>query len=825
MKKNILQIVLLLAIAFMPVKQISAQEGIRYISNGPVPEVKIYSSGKVENIYIEAQNRMKSGAKPLSTFEVEYIDFSDEAKVAFGRAVELWSYLVSSKVPIKINATWTSLATGVLGSCGPATFYRNFPNAPKTNTWYPVALANKIAGYDLDTGIGDINARFNKDFTWYLGTDGICPRTKFDFVSVVLHELGHGLGFIGSADVVDANGSWGSGTEFPFIFDQFAYNGSDQLLINTGLFANPSPELKTQYTSGNVYFHSELSDIASEGHAKLYTPSTWNSGSSYSHLDEIYNNTSNTLMTYSSGYGEVTHHPGDITLGMFAEMGWVNILFNHSQLKDIEPPSNPTFEVEILGDSAIVEGSIYLHYSTDNFTTDNKVSLTTLNDTLFSAQIPITYEGKVNYYFEATNSLNRKYFHPVQQTEAITNTFSFSIGADVTPPIIKHQPESFTLASASTYPLTLNAFDNLGLDSIYVEYKINEEASKKIKCTFTGDYDPFNYQIYNVTLPLGEGLSDGDIINYKIVAVDLSSNRNTSTLPLSDWFKVKIYNFLDPAQDITINFDGEDDASLFILSGFTIGQPSGFSSKALHSPHPYEEGQNFPSDEISYTTLLRVPIILKNEDSWIRFDEIVIVEPGDRGTSYGDQRFWDYVILEGSKDMGETWDAIANGYDCSINKTFKTAFSENQNGSESMYKSNMINLLGSTKFSGGDEILIRFRLWSDQASVGWGWAIDNIEIQGSVSSVPDANVPANQISIFPNPSSNGLFNIYLTSEVNISQLSVAAYNVSGSQVYLQQYEGFDRQQINLDLSHLPSGIYFIKVKTSTETRTERIVIR
>ena len=43
-------------------------------------------------------------------------------------------------------------------------------------------------------------------------------------MSVVLHELGHGLGFAGSMDVDGALGSWGLGTAFPIIYDRFVEN-------------------------------------------------------------------------------------------------------------------------------------------------------------------------------------------------------------------------------------------------------------------------------------------------------------------------------------------------------------------------------------------------------------------------------------------------------------------------------------------------------------------------------------------------------------------------------------------------------------------------
>jgi hypothetical protein len=146
-------------------------------------------------------------------------------------------------------------------------------------------------------------------------------------VTVVLHELGHGLGFGGSMRVGSSCGSgmgcWGLGTGYPFTYDRFAENGSEQSLLNTSLFPNPSAALAAQLTGNNIYFDGPATRAANNNQrAKLYAPGTWQQGSSYSHLDEIYNNTQNALMTYSVGAAESIHSPGPIMLGMFEDMGW-----------------------------------------------------------------------------------------------------------------------------------------------------------------------------------------------------------------------------------------------------------------------------------------------------------------------------------------------------------------------------------------------------------------------------------------------------------------------------------------------------------------------
>jgi hypothetical protein len=148
---------------------------------------------------------------------------------------------------------------------------------------------------------------------------------------VVLHEIGHGLGFFGSMQVSGLQGSWGFGTSdpaVPAIYDRFAEDENGAALINTARFGNPSPVLANVLQSGDVFFSGPESDVAAAIEpgpipVELYAPTDWNSGSSYSHVDEAtYPSTDpNALMTPRVG-NEVIHQVGPIVCGMFADMGW-----------------------------------------------------------------------------------------------------------------------------------------------------------------------------------------------------------------------------------------------------------------------------------------------------------------------------------------------------------------------------------------------------------------------------------------------------------------------------------------------------------------------
>ncbi|MBN2390429.1 MAG: hypothetical protein JXR84_06885, partial [Anaerolineae bacterium] len=248
-----------------------------------------------------------------------------DAQTAFEYTKGIWESLINSSVTIQIDACWAELDPGVLGYSGADSYHRNFTNAPESDTWYQSSLANALSGSDLNgTSDPDMHIAYSRTYDWYFGTDGQTPSTEMDFVTVVLHEIAHGLGFSGSMNVSAGQGSWGYSTSYPFIYDRFAENGAGQSLINTGLFPNPSTALATQLTSNNVYFDGTYANAANGGtRPKLYAPSTWNPGSSYSHLDyDTYNDTVNALMVYAVSSGESVHDPGPVTLGILKDLGW-----------------------------------------------------------------------------------------------------------------------------------------------------------------------------------------------------------------------------------------------------------------------------------------------------------------------------------------------------------------------------------------------------------------------------------------------------------------------------------------------------------------------
>jgi len=127
--------------------------------------------------------------------------------IAFQFAADLWGASLDSNIDIQIQASFDPLGANVLGAAGAAFSIRNFNNLAAAgfpggdpNTNYHIALADKRAGFDLLTAFGltaatpEIVAQFSSDFDFYLGLDNN-HGVQNDLVVVLLHELGHGLGF------------------------------------------------------------------------------------------------------------------------------------------------------------------------------------------------------------------------------------------------------------------------------------------------------------------------------------------------------------------------------------------------------------------------------------------------------------------------------------------------------------------------------------------------------------------------------------------------------------------------------------------------------
>ncbi len=282
--------------------------------------VVCHASGETGHSFIppppEFLSQLKSAVK-TSDIVVRYDGFPDSARAAFEYAVEIWESLLSSSVPIYMDARWEVLGSTTLGSCGANYFYRNFEGAPLADTYYPTAIVEKITRKEI-TGQSDpdMSAYFNSSVPWYFGIDGKAPSDRYDFVSTVLHEIAHGLGFTGfmGANTSNLTGYYDLfNDDLPAVFDTFIEDFNGRQLTDRSVYANPSNDLYKSMVSNQLYSGSPVAYAwGFDNRPRLYAPFTFKEGSSIYHLnDQSYPyGTVNALMTPSAGKGEVIHSPG-----------------------------------------------------------------------------------------------------------------------------------------------------------------------------------------------------------------------------------------------------------------------------------------------------------------------------------------------------------------------------------------------------------------------------------------------------------------------------------------------------------------------------------
>lgn len=266
-----------------------------------------------------------SGGNPATTV-------GEARLIAFQFAANLWGSCLTSAVEIKIKARMDTLpgdANGaVLGQAGTATIHQNFPSAPIANTYYPQALANSLAGIDLDPVNADINATFNSDVDgpvvlgntdWYYGLDSN-PGGDIDFVSVVLHELGHGLGFQIFANT--ATGAKFNGRDDTFLRNLECHGQAP----SSYAASSDAQRVACNISDPNLHWvgpqvlsaaNGHLTAGFPGGHVQMNAPGTLQPGSSVSHFSTAA--FPNQLMepAYTGA-----NHSVDLALPLMKDIGW-----------------------------------------------------------------------------------------------------------------------------------------------------------------------------------------------------------------------------------------------------------------------------------------------------------------------------------------------------------------------------------------------------------------------------------------------------------------------------------------------------------------------
>ena len=252
---------------------------------------------------------------------------------AFQHAANIWGGLLDSPVVIRVEAEFNPLSctanSAVLGQAGPNTVHRNFAGSPVSNTWYVQALANSLFGGDLSGADNDIGATFSstigtpgclQNSGWYFGLDGNAPPNRIDFVTVLLHELGHGLGFLSLVSLNSGAKFLGFDDAYMRFLENHTTGKSFPQMTDFERFAASTNTSNLHWIGPNVVAGSGglTGGRHPSGHVQMFAPGSIQPGSSVSHYDTALS--PNELMEPS--YTVPLHDVG-LTLELFQDLGWV----------------------------------------------------------------------------------------------------------------------------------------------------------------------------------------------------------------------------------------------------------------------------------------------------------------------------------------------------------------------------------------------------------------------------------------------------------------------------------------------------------------------
>jgi len=303
----------------------------------------------------------------------------------------------------------------------------------------------------------------------------------------------------------------------------------------------------------------------------------------------------------------------------------------------------------------------------------------------------------------------------------------------------------------------------------------------------------------------------------KVVPVKIFSYKNSRVYRGTET-DVFVYTMGELVSGYKEGFEGGAQDFGFVGGGWVAGRRVGFANKALHSPHPY-------LDKSEYQALLKLNVEVASGNAILKYDDIALVEPGDV------DGFYDFCIVEASKDSGVTWQGLTLPYDARFDPDWLEAFNAGTDAESSLFRTHEINLLDF--YQPGDRIMLRWRLWSDELVNGYGWVIDNISYRDDLVSVGEDDLTPLTFGLsqnYPNP-----FNP--TTRINYSlasseEVSLEVFNINGQRVrsllkskkmvpgrHFVEWDGKNNSGASV-----ASGTYFYRIEAGDFVKTAKMLL-
>ncbi len=379
----------------------------------------------------------------------------------FQKAAEILESYLAINIDIIVDAEFSPLScnanSAILGSAGATSGHINFTNAPLANTIYPVALANNLSNTDMNDNSAEISATFNSAIdnndnclngvNWYYGYDDPALAAAqyvndSSFLSVVLHELLHGLGV---SSWVLQNGALNSD-----LMDAFSANLYDHSTNKSWLNMNDSERQTSMSNSNNLVWAGAevnnsaaalaLTDGINSARVEMYAPNPYEKGSSVSH----FSNDASPNEIMEPRYTDFLITPGMAT-ELLKDMGWTLPSANSAPTFDLESAYSSLYSsllsIDITARDADNDTLVYSLISADNSQisaslegstlsirgTNNYLGHSTLSVSVSDGQETVTQQIEIIILEDFSLSASNLDLSDGQETSIALETFSFSL--------------------------------------------------------------------------------------------------------------------------------------------------------------------------------------------------------------------------------------------------------------------------------------------------------------------------------------------------------------------------------------------------------------
>ncbi len=235
--------------------------------------------------------------------------------------------------------------------------------------------------------------------------------------------------------------------------------------------------------------------------------------------------------------------------GIFTELP-VHLEIHHAALTTTENQAGP-YPILATMNNTFPMASLSINYRFQGDTAFSIVEMTpTANPHEYQGLLPGPgHQDTVFYYLHAADSMNFTSNLPVT---APATPFHFYVGPDTIRPIITHTPIGDLPPIG--WPPTINATvtDNLGVDSVWVEFNINGDSTTTIALARVDTTNNFRGVLTGTVVPF-------DTVSYRIKARDRAVAHNVTYLPGSGYFSFGILE-TQTAEYMADGFDIPDGA-------------------------------------------------------------------------------------------------------------------------------------------------------------------------------------------------------------------------------------------------------------------------